>query len=43
MPIPAPLIDNRRFQDIVNEAKRLIPHFCKEWTDHNVSDRGSCS
>ena len=40
MPIPAPLIDNRRFQDIVDEAKRLIPHFCKEWTDHNVSDPG---
>jgi predicted phage baseplate assembly protein len=40
MPIPAPLIDNRKFQDIVDEAKRLIPHFCKEWTDHNVSDPG---
>ena len=40
MPIPAPHIDNRRFQDIVDEAKRLIPQHCPEWTDHNVSDPG---
>jgi predicted phage baseplate assembly protein len=40
MPIPAPHIDNRRFQDIVDEAKRLIPQYCPEWTDHNVSDPG---
>jgi len=40
MPIPAPALDNRRFQDIVDEAKRLIPHYCPEWTDHNVSDPG---
>jgi len=40
MPIPAPNLDNRRFQDIVDEAKRLIPQYCPEWTDHNVSDPG---
>src|SRR5215471_4581027 len=40
MPIPAPALDDRRFQDIVDEAKRLIPHYCPEWTDHNVSDPG---
>ncbi len=40
MAIPAPNLDNRRFQDIVDEAKRLIPHYCPEWTDHNVSDPG---
>jgi predicted phage baseplate assembly protein len=40
MPLPAPDLDNRRFQDIVDEAKRLIPQFCPEWTDHNVSDPG---
>lgn len=40
MPIPAPNLDNRKFQDIVNEAKRLIPRYCPEWTDHNVSDPG---
>jgi predicted phage baseplate assembly protein len=40
MPLPAPDLDGRKFQDIVNEAKRLIPQFCPEWTDHNVSDPG---
>lgn len=40
MPLPDPQLDDRRFQDIVNEAKRLIPRYCPEWTDHNVSDPG---
>ena len=40
MTLPAPDLDDRRFQDIVDEAKRLIPRFCPEWTDHNVSDPG---
>ena len=40
MPLPTPVLDNRRFQDIVDEAKRLIPQYCPEWTDHNVSDPG---
>ena len=33
-------LDDRRFQDIVDQAKRLIPQYCPEWTDHNVSDPG---
>jgi predicted phage baseplate assembly protein len=40
MPIPKPNLDDRHFQDIVDEAKRLIPRYCPEWTDHNVSDPG---
>ena len=40
MSLPAPILDDRRFQDIVDEAKKRIPHYCKEWTDHNVSDPG---
>ena len=36
----APNLDDRSFQDLVDEAKRLIPRFCPEWTDHNVSDPG---
>src|SRR3712207_160373 len=36
----APNLDDRSFQDIVDEAKRLIPQVCPEWTDHNVSDPG---
>ena len=40
MPLPAPQLDDRRFQDIVDQAKRMIPQYCPEWTDHNVSDPG---
>jgi predicted phage baseplate assembly protein len=40
MPLPAPNLDNRRFQDLVDEVKRRIPQYCPEWTDHNVSDPG---
>jgi len=40
MPLPAPHLDDRRFQDLVDEAKRAIPRYCPEWTDHNVHDPG---
>lgn len=40
MSMPTPNLDDRRFQDIVDEAKRLIPRYCPQWTDHNVSDPG---
>lgn len=40
MPLPDPQLDDRRFQDLVNEAKMLIPRYTPEWTDHNVSDPG---
>jgi predicted phage baseplate assembly protein len=40
MPLPAPNLDDRRFQDLVDEAKRLVQQRCPEWSDHNVSDPG---
>ncbi|MFQ5401118.1 MAG: putative baseplate assembly protein [Anaerolineae bacterium] len=40
MALAAPKLDDRQFQDIVDEAKKRIPHYCREWTDHNVSDPG---
>ena len=40
MPLPTPTLDDRHFQEIVDQAKLLIPHYCREWTDHNVSDPG---
>ena len=40
MALQAPDLDDRRFQDIVDEAKRLIPRYCPEWTNHNLSDPG---
>jgi predicted phage baseplate assembly protein len=38
--LPSPNLDDRRYQDIVDEAKRLIPTYCPEWTNHNLSDPG---
>ena len=40
MSLPVPNLDDRKFQDLVDEAKRLIPEFCPEWTNHNLSDPG---
>jgi predicted phage baseplate assembly protein len=40
MALPAPNLDDRRFQDLVDDAKRLVMQRCPEWTDHNVSDPG---
>jgi predicted phage baseplate assembly protein len=40
MPLPTPNLDDRRFQDLVDEAKRRVQQRCPEWTDHNVSDPG---
>lgn len=40
MNLPAPNLDDRRFQDLVDDAKRLVALRCPEWTDHNVSDPG---
>ncbi|MFC9858495.1 MULTISPECIES: putative baseplate assembly protein [unclassified Streptomyces] len=40
MTLPSPHLDDRRFQDLVDEAKRLVQQRCPEWTDHNVSDPG---
>ncbi len=38
--IPVPNLDDRRFQDLVDDAKRMVQQRCPEWTDHNVSDPG---
>ena len=40
MTLPVPVLDDRKFQDIVDECKRMIPRYAPEWTDHNVSDPG---
>ncbi len=40
MSLPAPNLDDRDFQSLVNEAKRMVQQRCPEWTDHNVSDPG---
>jgi len=40
MALPVPNLDDRRFQELVNESKRLVQQRCPEWTDHNVHDPG---
>ena len=40
MSLPDRPLDDRSFQDLVDEAKKKIPLYCPEWTDHNVSDPG---
>ncbi|HMQ35597.1 MAG TPA: putative baseplate assembly protein, partial [Chloroflexaceae bacterium] len=40
MPLPTPNLDDRRFQELVDDARRAIPRYCPEWTDHNVHDPG---
>ena len=40
MPLPAPNLDDRRFQDFVDDAKRLVQRRIPSWTDHNVHDPG---
>lgn len=40
MSLPSPNLDDRRFQDLVDDAKRLVQERCPEWSDHNVSDPG---
>jgi len=38
--IPSPKLDDRTFQDIVDEAVSMIPRYAPEWTNHNPSDPG---
>ncbi|MGC6515861.1 MAG: baseplate J/gp47 family protein [Myxococcota bacterium] len=40
MPIVPPKLDDRRFNDIVREARALIPQYCPEWTHLGDSDPG---
>lgn len=40
MTIPRLELDNRTFDDLVEELRALIPRYCPEWTNHNLSDPG---
>jgi hypothetical protein len=40
MPIPVPQLDDRTFQNLVQEGLALIPRYSQAWTDHNLSDPG---
>ncbi|MTD44539.1 putative baseplate assembly protein [Conexibacter sp. W3-3-2] len=40
MRLPEIELDDRRFQELVSEARTRIARVCPEWTEHNVSDPG---
>src|SRR5947209_12910439 len=40
MPLTIPTIDDRRYQDLLNEALARIPVHNPEWTNFNESDPG---
>jgi hypothetical protein len=40
MPLRPPVLDDRTFQQLVDEAKARIPRFTPEWTNFNASDPG---
>src|SRR4051794_11583463 len=40
MPLPLPNLDDRRWADLADEARSLIPRLAPGWTDYNVSDPG---
>jgi predicted phage baseplate assembly protein len=40
VPLPAPILDDRSYQQLRDELIRRIPVYAPEWTDHNPSDPG---
>jgi Baseplate J-like protein len=40
MPLQPPNLDDRRFKDLFEELRDLIPRYAPEWTDHNLADPG---
>ena len=40
MPLDIPNLDDRRWADLVEDARALIPRQAPRWTDHNAHDPG---
>ena len=40
MPIKPPRLDDRHYDDIVEEARKLIPQYCPAWTNLGPADPG---
>lgn len=40
MSLPIPILDDKTFEVLVEEARKLIPVYAPRWTDHNLSDPG---
>ena len=40
MSVPLPNLDDRRWVDLVEEGRSLLPFYAPQWTDHNIHDPG---
>ncbi len=40
MPLQLPNLDDRTYDDLVEEARSLIPTYAPQWTNHNATDPG---
>lgn len=40
MPLPVPNLDDRQFDDLVEEGRGMIAQYAPEWTNYNPSDPG---
>jgi hypothetical protein len=40
MGVPLPNLDDRRWIDLVEEGRSLLPFYAPQWTDHNIHDPG---
>lgn len=40
MSLDPPTLDDRTFDDLLADARKLLPAYTDEWTDHNVHDPG---
>jgi predicted phage baseplate assembly protein len=40
MSLPLPRLDDRRWADLVEQGRALVPLYSPEWTDHNATDPG---
>lgn len=40
MPLPNLNLDDKNFEELVEEAKKYIPIYAPEWTDHGIHDPG---
>lgn len=40
MPLPIPILDDKAFTKLFEEARALIPRYAPDWTEHNLSDPG---
>ncbi len=40
MPLPIPNLDNRTFEQLLQEARKSISNYASQWTNHNPADPG---